>query len=224
MNKPLRCAAVVAALSIVVGVTAPVFAQGGAHYGVAVIDLKEVFEQHKRFQQMRQQLMNDVQTAESTVKARQEELRALVEQLKALRPGTPEYKNLEADIANREADLKVDINIQKKDFMQREAKIHYHIYREVLQEISHFAQQRRLSAVLRINSEQPDVENPQSILQELNKPVVYYDAAIDITVPILQILNQRAGNPPAAQGQQPAQGVPNTAVRPGVPGRPQGPQ
>ncbi len=182
---------------------------------VAVIDLKQVFEGHTRFQAMRDQLMRDVEGAENTVKARQEELRAMVEQLREFRPGTPDYKKMEADVANRQADLKVDISIQKKDFMEREAKIHYYIYQEVLQEIRHFAGQRGLSLVMRVNTQEVKDENPQQILQELNKPVVFFSKTIDITSPILTTLNQRAGGraPAAAAAVPPRQGVPGAASR-----------
>ena len=167
MKKPISRVAIAAVLLQSFVCVSTTLAQAPAHSSVAVIDLKQVFESHTRFQSMREQLMRDVEAAEGTVKARQEELRGMVEQLKEFRPGTPEYKQLEANVANRQADLKVDISIQKKDFMEREAKIHYHVYQEVLQEIQHFATQRGLSLVMRVNSEEIKDENPQQILHQL---------------------------------------------------------
>ncbi len=215
MKKPISRVAIAAVLLQSLVSASLAVAQAPQHSTMAVIDLKQVFEGHTRFKSMRDQLMRDVEGAENTVKARQEELRGMVERLKEFRPGSPDFKQLEADVANRQADLKVDISIQKKDFMEREAKIHYHVYQEVLQEIEHFATQRGLTLVMRVNSEEIKDENPQQILQELNKPVVYYNKAIDITYPILTTLNQRAGG--RAPGAAPAaqrQGVPGAATRP----------
>jgi len=215
VKKPISRVAIAAVLFQSLVCVSMSHAQAPAHSNIAVIDLKQVFEGHTRFQAMRDQLMRDVEGAEGTVKARQEELRGMVEQLRDFRPGTPEYKKMEADVANRQADLKVDISIQKKDFMEREAKIHYHVYQEVLQEIKHFAAQRGLTLVMRVNTDQVKNENPQQILQELNKPVVFFSKTIDITYPILTTLNQRAGGrAPAAAAGVPRQGVPGAASRP----------
>lgn|GEM_PF-1132512 len=216
MKKPISRVAIAAVLLQSFACVSMSLAQAPVHSTIAVIDLKQVFEGHTRFQAMRDQLMRDVEGAENTVKAQQEELRGMVEQFREYRQGTPEYKKMEADIANRQADLKVDISIRKKDFMEREAKIHYHVYQEVLQEIQHFATQRGLNLVMRVNTEEVKDGNPQQILQELNKPVVYFNKAIDITYPILNTLNQRAGGrvPAGAAARAPRQGVPGTATRP----------
>lgn len=209
---------------------APVAASPGGS-SVAVIDLKYIFEHHSRFQAMRGELMKDVERVEASVKAKQEELRKMIEQLQGFRPGSPEYKQLEAQVANLKAQLQVDVQIQKKEFMEREAKIHYHIYTEVIDELKFYCERNGIQAVLRFNGDQVDPNDPQSILGELNKSVVFYNPAIDITPHILQSINARyemrqpvAGNPPAGGAAPPAPVNPGTARTPprqGVPARPQ---
>ncbi|MBX7168836.1 MAG: OmpH family outer membrane protein [Pirellulales bacterium] len=182
-----------------------------ASVGIAVLDLKQVFDSHVRFKAMRDELMRDVKVEEEQMKQRHDALRKMAEKLKDYNPGTQEYKQLEAQVANEQADLKVATNIKMKDFTEREAKIHYHIYQEVLDEIKYFAEQHRIVCVLRFSGDKVDPNNPQSILSELNKSVVHYDSRIDITQQIIAAINaryeQRPQAPTATQRNAP-QGVP----------------
>jgi hypothetical protein len=66
------------------------------------------------------------------------------------------------------------------------------------------------------NSDPPDPNNPQDILKDLNKMVVYQDQ-LDITLSILDALNQRRPKPQGGTGGKP----PQTGVRPRPTTRPQ---
>lgn len=227
MSKPRIIATIVASLMVtaVAGTTA--FAQQPAGSGVAVIDLKYIFEYHDRFQATRQELMREVEQAENGVKAQQEELRKMVERLKEYRQGTQEFKQLEAEIAGRKADLDVHVKIQTKEFMEREAKIHLHTYQEVMDAVKYYAQRNNIALVLRFNGDKISMENPQKIVQELNKSVLYFNEGIDITPFILEDLNRSqrpaaaAGGAPVAPGVQGVRPPQRNATVPGNGFRPQ---
>lgn len=189
--------------------------------GIALLDVNAIFKDHPGFKARMAQLEQTVKTAENQVKAQKDEIRQLAEQLKEMREGSPEYQQYERRLAERQANLQASIALQKKDFLQQEAKIYHSVYQEIEQEVSSFAQAYNIAVVLRYSGDPVDAEKPDEILRDINKSVVYSAQGLDITGQIRDRLKQRmpAGAAPAAY---PPAG-PN-AMRPGVPQQPGAPQ
>jgi Skp family chaperone for outer membrane proteins len=162
---------------------------------LALLDISRIFKNHQRFKSMLDQLKADADQAEAKVKTDREAIGKLVETMQEYRKGTPEYKQMEEELAKRQADLTVGINLQKNDFMQREAKIYHSVYQEVWEATDYFCKQHQIDMVLRFNGDPVDVERPDSVLAYINKPVVWYDQGLDITDLILKDLNKRSINP-----------------------------
>ena len=59
--------------------------------------------------------------AENGLKAERDRINGLMEQIKGFNPGTPEFKKLESEVAKAQGDFNVNAQLQKKDFMEREA-------------------------------------------------------------------------------------------------------
>jgi Skp family chaperone for outer membrane proteins len=167
---------------------------GGARAGsdIALLDIGVIFKNNTRFKQHMADLQADMQRAEEQMKKERDALRALSERLNDYKAGTAEYKQLEEEIAKRSADLNVRFQLQKKEFAKTEARIYHMIYQEIQQEVDAFAQANGIAAVLKFSSEVADGENPDSVLRDLNKPVIWYSRGLDITPIILESLNRRA--------------------------------
>jgi Skp family chaperone for outer membrane proteins len=177
---------------------------------LALLDVSRIFKSHQRFKGMMEDMKADVERAEAQVKSEREKITKQAEQLQEFRKGTPDYKQMEEELAKRQADLAVQVQLQKNEFLQREAKIYHNVYQEIWQATDYFCKQNRIDMVLRFNGEAVDVDRPDSVLTFINKPVVWYDRGLDITDAILQELNRTAINPgPANSHTGPA--------RPGVP-------
>jgi outer membrane protein len=187
--------------------------------GVAIIDLSYIFKNHERFKAMTEGMRNEVLRAEEALKARRTEIETLTKRVadlgNELRKDSPEYKQLDADLTRKKIDLSAQVSQQKKEFLEKEAKIYFSVYQEVLDEVQYFSERQRISLVMRFNGDPVTDSDPQEILKQLNKSVVYYNKGIDITPMILDSLNRRGGAGAAPTGQ----GVPPTGVRPGVPPR-----
>jgi len=168
--------------------TAPVSAAPAGGVPVALLDVSRIFQEHARFKQMREAMMADVQMAEANAKAEGEAIKGLMEQLRGVPSGSPEYKAMDEQIAVRQGNLEARVRLQRKEFVQREAKIYHYVYLEVLQEVHYYAQTNRIAMVLRFSGEQIDPENPESVIKGINKPVVWYNPQFDITNAILQKL------------------------------------
>lgn len=185
---------------------------------VAIIDLSYVFKNYTKFNEMTAGMKRQVEAADAQLKGRQEELKKIAEQFSSLPLGSPERNKLEEQATQMDADIKVEIATQRKDFLRQEAQIYYNVYQEVQDTIKTYCERNGILLVMRFNGEPPDPNNPQEVMQDLNKAVVYYHRAIDITFPIKEALE--AAHPTAGQ-QRPA-GNPGTGVPPRATQRPTG--
>ena len=106
---------------------------------VAVIDVGYIFKNHARFKQAMDKMKDEVMAAENGLKAERDRINGLMEQLKGFNVGTPEYKKLEAEAAKAQGEFSVNAQLQKKDFMDREAKVYLQVYTEIERAVSQFA-------------------------------------------------------------------------------------
>jgi Skp family chaperone for outer membrane proteins len=169
--------------------------QRGPAQAVAIVDLTYIFANHVRFKALVEDMRRDVEAAEADLKASKESIEKLAENLDSFNKNSPEYKELEETFASRQAELQVKVNIQKRNFMEQEAKIYLQIYREVLDHVKYHAEKSGLSLVLRFNGDPVDGEDLQGVMQQLNRQVVYYNRTIDITPIVLDACNAASGRP-----------------------------
>ena len=221
MKKTCFLAVATLAISLAPGLA---LAQQQAIGNIAIIDLSYIFKNHNRFKAMTEAMRNGVLRAEENLKGQRTQIESLTKRLNdlgnELRKDSPEYKQLDADLTRKKIDLTTQVSQQKKDFLEKEAKIYYGVYQEVLDEVQYFCERNRISLVLRFNGDPVSDGDPQEILKQLNKQIVYNSKNIDITPHILRTLNER--NPGGAAGPQQ---VPGQNVRTGsntVPGTPPG--
>ena len=111
------------------------------------------------------------------------------EKLEQFKPGTQEYKQVEENVARMGAELQLEGAKRQKDFMEREAMIYYNAYREIETAVADFAARNSLSLVLRYSAEPMDPTKKETIMQGINRIVVYQNR-LDITQYVLDRLNR----------------------------------
>ena len=173
-------------------------AQPAAH--VAVIDVGYIFKNHSRFKGAMDKMKDEVLAAENGLKAERDRINGLMEQIKGFNVGTPEYRKLEGEVAKAQGDFNVNAQLQKKDFMEREAKVYLQVYGEIERAVSQFSRENGIAVVHRFDGEAVNNADRNQILGSITKPIVYYDPQIDITSDVLRMLNNA---PVAGQPQQP---------------------
>lgn len=157
---------------------------------VALLDVSRIFKEHARFKQQMEQMKTEVRDAENQVRAKREALVKLNEQLQALQKGTPDYSRMDEALTTQQTELALSIQRSKAKFLQREAEIYYGVYQDIYSATNYFCTQNGFDMVLRFSSEEVDVQRPDSVLAWINKPVVWYNANLDITNYILQDVNR----------------------------------
>ncbi len=161
----------------------------GPANNVAVIDVGYIFKNHTRFKGAMDKMKDEVMAAENGLKAERDRINGLMEQIKGFNVGTPEYKKLEAEVAKAQGDFNVNAQLQKKDFMEREAKVYLQVYSEIEKAVEQFAREHRIAVVHRFDGEPVDNSDRNQILRGITKPIVYLEPGIDITPDVLKMLN-----------------------------------
>ena len=161
---------------------------------VVVIDIGYIFRNHVRFKQMMEDMKGDLENAEREFEGKRTEIGEMVTGLKRFNVGTPEYNSWEEKITEAQVRLQADMAKRKKEIVQKEAQSYFTVYREIEEVVQYFCDRHGINLVLRYNSEDIDPTNPQSVMQGVNRTVVY-QSRVNITQDILGQLNP----PPQAQ-------------------------
>jgi Skp family chaperone for outer membrane proteins len=180
-------------------------------YSVAVVDISYIFKKHERFKSTMDNMKKEMDGIEGELKADREKIAQEEQQRNTYNAGSNEYKQLDEKIAREMADFNLKMGKLRKDFLERESKVYYDTYLEVVRAVQYYAKRQNIGLVLRFNGEPVDPNRRDDVLREINKPVVVQDQ-IDITPDIIALLNQQgASGAPAQPGptanRQPATGT-----------------
>lgn len=202
MKITISCA-VILALALTCNLVAQAPRQSGTpSTRVAVIDISKVFKSHPRFKQAMESLKNEVKSFETELRARAKEIETLRGQMQQYETGSAEYKQIETKMMKIQADGQIAATQQKKVFMEREAQIYYGVYNEIAGEVARFAQQNGIGLVVRYNSDPIDPSMRQSVLEGVNRAVIYQQNS-NITNAIIARITQKQGAPAAEAASGP---------------------
>jgi Skp family chaperone for outer membrane proteins len=202
------------ALSISGSLQAQAPNQAGANaskYNIAVIDISYVFKQHQRFKATMESMKKEMEGIEAELKGDREKIAQQEQQRNAYNAGTAEYKQLDEQVARKTADFQLKAGKFRKEFLEREAKVYYQTYLEVVDAVSKYCERQNIGLVMRFNGEPIDPSKRDEVLRDINRPVVFQDR-VDITPDVITMLNRTplGGAPAGPQGAA----QPGTAIRP----------
>lgn len=158
-------------------------------YGIAVVDISYIFKQHTRFRATMDSMKKEMETIEAELKADREKIAQSEQQRNTYNVGSAEYKQLDEEVARMMAEFNLKMGRLRKDFLEREAKVYYQTYLEVVDAVNYYAKRQNIGLVLRFNGEPVDQNRREDVLREINKPVVAHDQ-IDITPDVILLLNR----------------------------------
>ena len=173
-----------------------------SRYGVGVVDISYIFKKHERFRTAMESMKKEMETIEAQLKADREKIAQKEQQRNTYNVGTAEHKQLDEEVARMMAEFNLKMGRLRKDFLEREAKVYYQTYLEVVDAVNTYAKRQNIGLVLRFNGEPVDPNRREDVLREINKPVVVQDQ-IDITPDVLVLLNRdQQAVRPAQPGSQ----------------------
>ena len=171
-----------------------------AQVNVALLDVGFIFKNHQGFKGEMEAMKGRVATFEQELKGKQNAIQQQSKQLGTLKAGTQPYKDLEKRTTQQLADLKVEMQLKRKEIMEKEAEIYMATYQQVMKAVSAFATSNNVHLVLRYDRESTpkDMAGPQETLKIINRPVIFQNR-LDITDSILSQVGGVARKPAAVQ-------------------------
>ena len=160
--------------------------------GVALVDVATVSQKCARLTQSLEALKIEYESNAAGFKKEADVGNQLTEKARQLPAGSPERKKLEQEILKKRADFELHGKRITEDTRERESKLYVSMFRELNEELSRYAQANGIQLVLRYDVPPLDLSDPRSVLQEIQKPIVY-QRGVDVTPVVVDALNRRSG-------------------------------
>lgn len=181
---------VVAGLAAGAGfVLEPARAQPAAAAPFYVIDINEVFKGYGKFTRETEKFKKELEVKENQLKS--------LDSMRRAKEGELRNKNNPADRDRLEKDIvgiKLELDQKKRKYQmeltQQEAKLYAEVYKEVTERLKQYCEHNKIPLVLRKQEVVENQGNPQLVLAQLKRVVVYNDPAIDLTSQITKWLNE----------------------------------
>ena len=165
-------------------------AASGVHK-VGLIDMAHIFKNYKKFDALREDLKNEIAASDAKAKTMVNQLKSLDDQLKQMKQGSPGYAEKEKQLLQVNSDFEAFRKGAQREFVRKESQIYKTIYLEVSEAVEKYAYHYKYTLVMRFNREELEgADEPQDVLNRMNRQVVYYREEDDITMPVLQFLNR----------------------------------
>ena len=163
---------------------------------VAVVDIAVVMENNTKFKSMLDSIQVEITQFDGTLETARKQVTSMVEELKGYNPGTAAYSQLEERIAKIQSDVQVQMQIKRKNVLQKEAKVFHECYIEVQKTIATFCERNGISLVLNYDSKAINPQSRESVLKGVNRDIVY-QRILNITKYIVDAVNKgnQAGAP-----------------------------
>jgi Skp family chaperone for outer membrane proteins len=159
---------------------------------IGLIDMAHIFKNYEKFKDQTASLQKLAEEAEAKAQAMMEKGRKGQEQLQTLTPGTPEYTQIESELIKLKTELETFRQVEQQKIVRQQAEVYKTIYLEVQDVVNRYAQYYKYTLVIRFNrGDVAEAGNPNAIIQNMNRQVVYYQPQDDITDPILKHLNDQ---------------------------------
>jgi outer membrane protein len=194
VKKLILCSAAVAVAAGLFLSTGRSHGQAGAEgppHQIGLIDMAFVFKKYDKFKTQTEALQASIKNADEQAKAKVELMKQMQERLTTLQSGSPDYSKTEAQLIQAQTELETFRKKSQLDFLRSEADIYKTVYLEVQKTVEQYAKAYKYTLIMRFNrSPVEDADNPQEIIQSMNRQVVFYQNRDDLTDPILEYLNK----------------------------------
>jgi len=158
---------------------------------IGLVDMAKVFKEYKKFTDLREVLQAEMQVKQAEGQAIAKQANKLKEELKLLKPGSPEYTKREADLVRLSSEFEAKGKLVQVHYRRREAEVFETVYVDAIKVVELYAKHFGYTMIIRFNSEPLNGTNPQALASGLNKLVVYSRPQDDITDAVSDYLNRQ---------------------------------
>ena len=159
-------------------------------FQVAVVDLAQVIRAHPGFTAAQAQLQEEVRQAGERFQARENEIMDLRRRIdgSGLRQGSAEHAQALDQFNLQMAQFEVDVQAQRRRFILRESQIMYDTHKDIKETIARYAQRVNIAQVTDYRDFDVDPANPESVAEDMDQRLVWFNQNLNITPFIIQQL------------------------------------
>lgn len=189
--------------SLAITLASPVMAQNGAPAGgqaqpdlphrVGLIDMAEVFQGYKKFEDLRNALQAEIESSDAEAKAMLERLQKLQGEIneQKFQPGSPQFEQAEKQLLQGKSDFEAFRAQTQRKLARRESEMFKIIYSDTTKAVALYADFAKYTVVVRFDRKDIDDNTaPAEAVQRMNKQIVFHRAKDDITDVVLGYLNK----------------------------------
>jgi outer membrane protein len=183
---------------------------------VGTIDLEYVFKNYDKVKAVQKELNAAIQVRKGELMKYDDEARQVIEMMKKFSPGSDDYHKQENRLTELKAKMEASKEQAEREITLRNAETMATLYKEIQAYAKWVAQHRGITHVMSATNSPPTGSDPNTVMAAISRPVVFFEAANDITNDVVYYLNQsyqKLGKPTekAASARQPQQ-APGTAT------------
>lgn len=171
--------------------------------------MAHVFKHYKKFEALREDLKSQIGDSEGQAKAMAKSLQKLQAELKDLKEGSPEFAAKEKQFQQATLEFESFRKATQREILKEESAIYHQVYMEVSDAVKKYSTHYGYTLVLRFNREDLNPEDPQGLIQGMNRQVVFHHPEDDMTESVLEHLNAKFQKTAAAPATRPAREVSN---------------
>ena len=157
---------------------------------IAVIDMAFVFKKSKLFEQSKEALKLKIADANDVAKKMVTEIQQLTQKSMSLDKDSEERKELEIRLKRKTKEFEEIKKEGSRTFLKEESEIYLKVYRIAEKEVASYAQAHKIDLVIRFQRDDIDESNPQTMLQNLSRQVVYQNS-LDISDEIISAMAEQ---------------------------------
>jgi Skp family chaperone for outer membrane proteins len=159
---------------------------------IGLINIEKIAQQHKPFLKLVAELQVQAKELQENATLRQGELQTVVNNLQMTAQGTAEFQKLQNQAGRLQRELQAFVNEGQQKILDKDRKNSLALHREIDEVLKPYCKAKGLKLVVRMPSASLDEnQNPQQILQALNRGVFYEDG-LDITDDVLKLLAEKS--------------------------------
>lgn len=187
-----------------------------AAHRVGLIDMAEVFQGYKKFEDLRNALQAEIEKSDAEAKVMIEKMQKVQAELneKKFTPGSPQFEQAEKTLLQHKSDFEAFRAATQRKLARRESEMFKVIYSDTTKAVALYAEYAKYTIVLRFDRKDIDENTPPAeAVQRMNKQVVYHRGNDDITDTVLGYLNKQYGASSSAGSQQAVRPVSGSGAR-----------
>jgi Skp family chaperone for outer membrane proteins len=148
---------------------------------VVVVNIGRLLKESQQLKTAMEKMKAEVAKTEKAVKRQRAEITSQREEIDKLPAASDERLKKEEQLSKAEAVMAASVGSRKKALLRQEATVYLDLYKQIEAAIAAYVEENKVDLVVRTTDEKLDINKPDSVLQYINRPVLFAAADADIT-------------------------------------------